>query len=108
MLAKATVFVFSGLFSSVGVGRGVGWWVEMGGMGRRYPGWEGNPRLWTELRRDFEAASVELGPEEWRRRDTQSFGSTWVRSVVKRYDRQIFHRTKYHMMLRLHRRVASM
>ena len=42
----------------------------------RYPGAEGNPRLWTELRRDFE--EIVEGPEEWRRRDTQSFGNTWV------------------------------
>ena len=44
-------------------------------LGGTHPGGDGNPRLWTEFLRDFEAR-VGLGPEEWRRRDMQSLGST--------------------------------
>ena len=53
----------------------------------RYPGGEGKPRLWTELRRDFEA-TVE-GPEEWRRRDTQSFGNTCQKHIFLRNENKL-------------------
>ena len=48
-----------------------------------YPDMVGKPKLWLELRLDFEA-KVDEGPLEWRRRETESLGNTWRRKLLKK------------------------
>ena len=49
---------------------------KLGKLSVWYPDMVGKPKLWLELRLDFEAKGDE-GPLEWRRRETESLGNTW-------------------------------